>query len=99
MDEQAIIADLNNGIVDSSIDDSIVPIKTSIMHEIIIYAQEENPLIRTVRAAHIETFGISDIETKLETIKRGLKAISEDETKTSPEQHNAAWVSSLMGEL
>ena len=66
MNEETVIADLNNGIVDSSIDDSIVPINTSIMHEIIIYAQEDNPLIRTVRAAHVETLGISDIETKLE---------------------------------
>tara|TARA_B100000929_G_scaffold290553_1_gene284571 strand:+ start:610 stop:909 length:300 start_codon:yes stop_codon:yes gene_type:complete len=96
MDEQAIISDLNNGIVDSCVDDTTQPIKTDIIHHIIGYAQEDNQARKTARAAYIESLGVSDIETKIVTIRTAFKVIADDESKVFPIRANAAHIMGKM---
>jgi len=91
MDEQAIIADLDNGVADSLVFDS------DIAYFLIGYAMDENELCREDRAAHIESLGLSDIATKIITIRESLKTIFDDDTKILTDRLEANRLWSWMG--
>lgn len=89
MDEQVVAADLNNGIVDSSIDESYQAVKSIVLSVIINYVREERDDIKSLLASHIESLGVSDIETKLVTIRTALETYYNDDSKSIALRGNA----------